>query len=221
MVFPKAPRRFRSPRFGSLPRPAPVWGTDSNKLYGLLLMLVLMLFFMFTFSGQAPHAVEKVFDAQQQQQPVEQPQLSEAGRAARHFMIQQRYGGALYDPKDGTGFAETPGYRLLIQELLTEQVRSSEVGVVPKVFDYALATKDPDALRGQRVRMTGAFAGLYQDKYAVALDTPVFKVSDVWRGVITDFDGNGGVIFDVLDRPDGIEPRDEVELEGIFYRIVS
>src|SRR5262245_2289738 len=180
-----------------------------GRIYGLALLLLLLLFVMVTFRGRAPHALERVF-----QQPAV---VDDAALAARREQVAQLFGGAFVDTADTDNFRETPGYRRLIQVVSDHTPPASEAAATPVLFDRDLALRAPDLLRGQQFKVRGVVS----DHYAHKLDQAVFQVTDVWRAFLTDQDGEGGLVVDVIDRPPLLEQRrDEVEFVGYFYRLV-
>lgn len=141
------------------------------------------------------------------------PSSSEAD--AGRLRLTTLWEGALLDSANGQDFAETDGYRRLMLFVSAEDpVRLAE-GAVP--FDRSAALAEPDALRGSRVRVRGLLAELWANR----LVRPLNGHEDVWRGLVTDTDGSGGVLFDILDWPGPLETgRDLVDVEGVFYRTV-
>ena len=181
---------------------------SAGRIYGLVLLLLVMLFFMLTFRGKVPVAIEKVFQA-----PVDAAVL-EAKRKELATLV----GGAYLDPADGAGWAETPGYRRLIQ-MLIDHVRPGDVVENPPLFNRELAMRAPDMQRGEVVKLRGIVA---VDPWAVKLDNPVFQVEAMWRVFLTDGDGEDGVVVDVVAQPPALTAqRDTVEIVAHFYRLVS
>jgi hypothetical protein len=179
-----------------------------GKIYGFGLLLLLLVVFMLLFRGRAPRPVEKVFAPARSEDPTQ------AG--ARRRELEALLGGAWLDPEDGAGFAETPGYaRLLL--MLNDHARPGEVVENPPPFDRELALRAPDLQRGRLVRVRGIAGGLWAEK----LDNPVFRQGDVWRTVLTDNDGEAGVVVDVMNQPPALElRRDTVATDAWFYRLV-
>src|SRR5688572_1844983 len=159
------------------------FATNMGRIYGLGLLLLAMVFFMVTFRGRAPKALEKVFPATADDTVLEQ----------RRKDLATLVGGAWLDPADGTGFAETPGYRRLIQ-MLNDHVRPGDVVEDPPLFNRELAMRAPDLQRGEVVKVRGYVAGHWAEK----LDQRVFEVTDVWRVFLTDSDGEDGIVVDVI-----------------------
>jgi len=180
-----------------------------GRIYGLVLLLLVLLFVMLTFKGRAPRALERVF--------TPPAVVDDAALAARREQVALLYGGAFVDAADIDGFRETPGYRRLIQVLSDHTPPASEAAAAPPLFDRELALRTPDLLRGQQFKVRG-YVG---DHWAQKLDQPVFQVTDVWRVFLAEQDGAGGMVVDVIDRPPALaQQRDEVEFTGFFYRLV-
>jgi hypothetical protein len=180
-----------------------------GRIYGLMLLLLVMVFFMLVFRGKAPRAIERVFTS-----PVARDQ---AALEARHARFVDLAGGAYLDPKDGETFAETAGYRRLIGGLI-DHVRPGDVVEDPPLFDRELAMQAPDLQRGEIVKVVGYVAKHWAQK----LDQPIFQIADVWRAVVADADGEDGVVVDFVAQPPSIvEQRDKVEFVATFYRLVS
>jgi hypothetical protein len=180
---------------------------SAGRIYGLVLLLLVMLFFMVTFRGKVPRAIERVF-----QEPVDESVLEQKRKDLTTLV-----GGAYLDPPDGAGFAETPGYRRLIQ-MLIDHVRPGDVVEHPPLFNRELAMRAPDLQRGEVVKLRGIVA----DYWAERLDHPVFQVDAMWRVFLTDSGGDDGVVVDVVDQPPALTvQRDVVEIDAHFYRLVT
>ena len=180
----------------------------AGRIYGLVLLLLVMVFFMVTFRGKVPKAIERVF-----QEPVNESALEQ-----KRIDLTTLVGGAYLDPADGAGFAETAGYRRLIQ-MLIDHVRPGDVVADPPLFNRELAMRAPDLQRGEVVKLRGLVAF----HRAMKLDHPVFQVDAVWRVWLTDGGGEDGVVVDlVMPQPPALtEQRDPVEIVAHFYRLVT
>ena len=188
-------------------------GFGGGKIYGLVLLLLLLLFVMANYRGRLPRAVEAAMFPPQEPLTTEQVE-------ARRLRLKEQFAGALFDPPDGEDFVETPGYYRLISSLY--QATSATAGQ-PVLFDRELAMRDPNAQRGQRVTLRG-FSGR-NGVWAKRLDKPVLhptgQLTDVWRIVLTDGERDDGVILDVLEDPGQLDlARDELQCEALFWRIV-
>jgi hypothetical protein len=123
--------------------------------------------------------------------------------------------GSLVDTHNGDALMlETSGYRRLLQ-LVNAVAPADATARSTLKLDRAAALKDPDALRGQWVRVQGLLAQVKAER----LDQPLDGAVDIWEGVVTDTDGSDSIVFDMLQRPEGFtERRDIVDVEGVFYR---
>lgn len=141
--------------------------------------------------------------------------------------LSTRFSGALTDTENGQGFAETSGYRHLLEQIasyspeeLSEKAR--------RILDPEAVMRDPDRWRGQFVRLRA----VPSDIWAVKLRQPVAGISDVWRGVLISEQESPrrgddevryeAVVVDFVSVPTGFEARrDAVEVEGVLYRTVG
>jgi hypothetical protein len=130
--------------------------------------------------------------------------------------------GALLDAANGQDFAETPGYRKLLQHVdgwpdADFDARSFEH------LDHAQASADPAAWQGRLVSLRGILV----DLRAVRLERPIWDEVDAYRAIVTEADGSEGVICDMLGPPPDLDldeldlRRDVVDVQGVFYRTVS
>lgn len=208
MLRPKPSRRFASFVSASLASGTGFAG-GLGRVYGLMLLLLAMVFFMLTFRGRAPRAIERVFTS-----PAV---MDQAALDARREHVSDLLGGAYLDPKDGDPFAETAGYRRLIGTLI-DHVRPGDIVVDPPLFDRELAMRAPDLQRGEIVKVRGYVA----DHWAKKLDKPIFQVGDVWRAFVADGDGEDGIVVDFIAPPPALTvQRDKVEFVATFYRLVT
>lgn len=179
-----------------------------RQIYGLGLLLLLVLFVMLTFRGRPPKALDRVFAA---------PPATEEVLAERRAQVAKIMNGALHDPPDGAPFAETPGYQRLLRKMIDHQ-RPEDVVTNAPLLDYDVALRSPELQRGETVKVRGVVAA--QD--AIKLSEPIFELTDVWRVVLTDTEGDNGVIVDLPERPPALEARRNiVEVTGLFYRLVT
>jgi hypothetical protein len=179
-----------------------------RQIYFLGILLLLLVFFMLTFRGQVPRAVERAFAP---------PQSADVDVSKRREELAKEHGGAWLEVRDGTGFVETPGYGRLLYTLI-DHVRPGDIVADPPLLDRELAIRAPDLQRSEVVKVRGIAA----DVRAVKLDTPIFQLHDVWRIFITTVSADDAVVVDVAERPPKIEARrDVVEFTGTFYRLVG
>ncbi len=127
------------------------------------------------------------------------------------------YEGALLGAMDGAPFAETPGYRSLL-EIVARYGEEELERKAQRQLDFAAVMAEPEAWRGQLVRLRGLLAGIE----AVRLARPIGERVDVFRATVIEADGSEGVIVDFLAQPPELEVQwDVVEVQGIFFRTVS
>lgn len=127
--------------------------------------------------------------------------------------------GALLDTENGQDFVETSGYRRLLEKI-QEYSPEEFAAKVTRSLDYASAIQDPDAWRGEFVRVRGVIVNLSAEKLA----TPMLGHADVFRGIVAQTEGSDGVVFDVLEPPPIQQfdtRRDLVDVEGVFFRTVT
>ncbi|HTF87986.1 MAG TPA: hypothetical protein VK843_06220 [Planctomycetota bacterium] len=137
--------------------------------------------------------------------------------AKKRALLPTLFEGALIDAADGEDFQETAGYHTLL-EMLAGYTPAEVTQKAVDPLDRATALREPDLSRGEFVRVRGLLAGIF----AVKLARPAQGVSDVWRGSLTDTDGNEGIVFDLIGDPPPVEPqRSLVEIDGMMYRTVG
>jgi hypothetical protein len=148
--------------------------------------------------------------------------LSEEERAAREARLATAFEGALRDQQNGQDFVETTGYRKLLEQLA--QFDPAEVSArAERSLDYEGALADPDAWRGEFVRVRGLLGEMQAQK----LMRPVLGRGDAWRvQLAVANDPALALLFDSLDPPLPELTPDQarwraVEVEGVFYRTVA
>lgn len=180
----------------------------ARQIWALGMLLLFVLFVMLTFRGKVPQVVERVFAPPPATEETLQKHKETIGAIAN---------GAYYDAADGAPFMETPGYGRLLQRL-TDHVRPGDLVENPPLFDYDLAMRAPEQQRGETVKVRG----LVNERWAQKLDHPVFQLTDVWRVVLTDVNGDDGLYVDVVEKPPELDPRHSiVEFTGTLYRLVG
>jgi hypothetical protein len=154
--------------------------------------------------GADPSAAAAIGRDQQAAPPAQKPQL------------ESLFEGALVGAADAQDFAETPGYRHLLETLSNygeEELRQKAA----RHLDVAQALADPAAWRGEIVRVHALLAG----QMAVRLSRPLGEHVDAFRAFLTEADGSEGVVVDFLEEPPALELQDDVvEVEGVFFRTV-
>ena len=136
---------------------------------------------------------------------------------------QRQLADSLFGPElrlaaDSTDFAEEPGWRKAV-----EVMASLDPQFVVDHLDFSLnlhydkVMANPSAYRGRFVRMRGIVGESFSAK---KLDQPIAGRTDVYRGQISDPDGDSDrAFFDVLDPPPPFRKKfDAVDVDGVFYR---
>ena len=202
--------------FAGMRAPDPFYRTPEFGRFMMLLglMAVCGLLFLYVTSSQRKRlAAEAAAAAREAELPkLLTPEEAEARRTRLSTILE----GSLTDTENGTDFVETTGYRRLLQILTSFPHEEVERRAVRRL-DYEAAVRDPDAWRGEFVWTRGIVAELYAER----LRDPVFGLTDVYRGVLTEGNGTNGVYFDLPELPPGLELRkDPVDVYGVFYRTV-
>lgn len=141
-------------------------------------------------------------------------ELTPEALEARRTKLRTLFEGALSDTQNSQEFRESQGYWRLLQ-ILTSYTPEEVAQRATRRLDYAAALRDPDAWRGEFVTVRGVMAFMYADK----LHSKVFGIEDVYRGFLTDADGENGLVFDLPNPPPAFEMRrSPIDIEGIFYR---
>jgi len=136
--------------------------------------------------------------------------------AAQRGRIESLYQGALVGAVDAQDFAETPGYRQLL-EILSSYGEDELRAKAGRRLDVAQALADPDAWRGEIVRVRALIAG----QRAVRFLRPLGEHVDTYRAFLTEADGSEGVVVDFLEPPPPLAIQDDVvEVEAVFFRTV-
>ena len=128
------------------------------------------------------------------------------------------YEGTLLGVQDGQDFAETPGYRRLV-EIVGGYGENELRDKRPPLLDRAKAVADPAAFRGELLHVRGLLAGLEAQR----LSHPIGESIDVYRAVVTEPNGDEAVVVDFL-HPPSFTPDlgdDMVETEAVFVRMVG
>jgi hypothetical protein len=136
---------------------------------------------------------------------------------ARSVRLSTLFEGALVDSHNGEGFAETEGYRKLLQTLSTYPSDQVEKLATQKL-DWTAATKDPDAWRGQFVWTRG----VHRPPLGGAPPQPGIRRAGRLPVILTDGDGSEAFVIDIAR---GAAPRSPperpVDVQGIFYRTIG
>lgn len=193
---------YRTPEFQRL-----IW-------LGGLLIVVGILGVYFAYRGQS---ADTGADASNTAQSGPPPLLTPDQVAERERRLVTRLEGTLNDSRNGEDFAETQGYCRLLQ-IVRDTPPDEFAAHVTRHLDYAAAMRDPDAWRGEYVWIRGVIAQMY----TVKLRRPLFGITDVYQGILTEGDGTEAVFFDLPEPPPAfkMEPREAVDVQGVFYRTV-
>ncbi|MFN0006902.1 MAG: hypothetical protein ACKVXR_03265 [Planctomycetota bacterium] len=202
--------------FAGMPEPEPFYRTPEFQrfvgLLGVFAIVGLIAFYFFSVQKKKV-AVEQAATAREATLPK---LLSPEDAEARATKLSTLLEGSLSDTQNGTDFVETTGYRKLLQIVASYPAEEVERRAVRKL-DYGAAMADPDAWRGEFVWRRGIVLNLYAER----LRDPVFGMTDVYRGILAEADGEMGVFFDLPGAPPEFElRRDPVDVYGIFYRTV-
>jgi hypothetical protein len=189
----------------------------------MLLSLAPALILVGATATQEPQAEPDAFEAVLPSEPAaleaEAPADQESevqALSARQGRLESLYEGALIGAKDAEDFTETPGYRRLL-EILARYSEEDLRARAGRRLDVAAALADPDAWRGEIVRVRA----LIVQRRAVRLARPLGEHVDTFRAFLTEADGTEGVVVDFLEPPPPLEPKEDVvEVEGVFFRTV-
>lgn len=174
---------------------------------GLLVFALLMGLWALESMSKGERAAEVAAPVAAPPPTAEELEAAKAG-------LSTKFEGALRDTENGQDLVETSGYHRLLQ-LIASFTPEEFHERTQKRLDYASAMAHPDLWRGEFVRVRGIVAGLQ----AVKLRSPVFGITDVWRGALTGADGEEGIVVDLVNFPPPFEVRKEpVDVEGVFYR---
>jgi hypothetical protein len=197
------------------PPDEPFWRSKEFSRFAGLAGLAIFALLLFAYFG-----LRQAESARRDQEAASAswPPLSTEERAARLAAQGTLFEGALREAPVAQGFEQSSGYGKMLDSL--KRIRPEQVAERAKLrLDWTSVTTDPDPWRGEYVRVRGIVA----DVWAERLESPVFEHKDVWRGMLTDADGDNGVVFDFLERPANADAlrREAVDLEGIYYRNVA
>ncbi len=172
--------------------------------------------------ADAPAAVGAESAAPSLPPPPATATLTDAQRADRDAFLATAFEGALRDQENGQEIAETTGYRKLLEQVA--KFSPEEVAQrTQRTLDYPAVLADPDAWRGEFVRLSG----LVGDLMPVKLSRPVAGRSDAWRAqFLSGEDWEEGTILEFAERPlpqmrAGELRSRAAQVEGVLYRTVS
>jgi hypothetical protein len=210
----ESPRGSESPRrpFENAPQPTPFH--RSPEFQRLIWFACLLVFIGLFVVYLLQTADTRSSGGASEPRETSAPALSPAELEARRAKLATLFEGSLTDTQNGDEFRESPGYWRLLQ-LLTSFSPEEVSQRVTRRLDYAGVMREPDAWRGEFVKMRGVTAAMY----AVKLKSKVFGIEDVYRGFLTDADGENGIVFDLpAPPPEFVMRRTPIDIEGILYR---
>lgn len=190
---------------------------EGRQVILLMIGLSLIGIVALRYQGRAPEIVEKAFANVPVQltpeQIAERDRKLEERRRANSVLFE----GALSDSQNGTDFAETAGYLRLL-DIVTAYTADEVAAKITGLMKPEDVKQEPDLYRGEFVRVRGVVAGLM----TVKLDVASASHTEVFRGVVTQPDGeSGAVAFDLVSPPPKFDlQRTVVDVEGVLYRTV-
>ena len=209
------PRPPRQP-FAGMEAPEPFHRSPEFQRFVWLLgglLVVGILAFYFASRAREKTQIERAAAAQENALP---PLLPPEEQEARDRRLSTLLEGSLSDTQNGTDFVETSGYRRLLQIIASYPSEEVEKRAV-RHLEYEAALADPDAWRGEFVWTRGIVLNFEAER----LREPMFGMTDVYRGILAEGDGQQGLFFDLPGPPPKIDLRKEpVDVFGIFYRTV-
>ncbi len=185
---------------------------------GIALIALLVVFGLGAWYFMAQHAASvaeveraKANEAAAQAIAPTRP-LTDAEKDARRTAQLSKLEGTLSDTENGQSLTlQTPGFDRLLG--LMHRFTPEEIAQRAKVdFDWALVMRDPDAWRGEFMRVRGVLRTLV----AIKLERPVQGHTDFWRAILTDQENF--FFVDMLERPTGVAEGDAVDVDAVLYR---
>ncbi|MCY2961551.1 MAG: hypothetical protein NTY35_15415 [Planctomycetota bacterium] len=139
--------------------------------------------------------------------------------AEREAYLASAFEGALRDQADAAEFQDSTGYRKLLEQVAKFDADDFSNRTL-RHFDNAAALADPNAWRGQFVRVSGILGDMVPQRLAL----PTGGRKDAWRAQLGSGDEfSDRIVLEFLDRPfPDMSLKDlywrAVEVEGVFYR---
>jgi len=182
----------------------------------LLLARAVMLLGATAAQGEQGDGARPAPDPSAAEAPTAEAPTVEPDLPAQKSRIESLYSGALVGAKDAEDFAETPGYRQLL-EILSQYSEEELQTKAGRRLDWEKAIADPDSWRGEIVRVRALLVGWK----AVRFSRPLGEHVDTYRAYIAEADGSEGVVVDFLEPPPPhLEKEDVVDVEAVFFRTV-
>jgi hypothetical protein len=220
MPTPASRGDVRRPTFLQPQGQTPFWRSPEFLRFAAIALVALggAAAFLFSQGAVTPKSVPTPADPAQAPLPAT-VSLTPEQRAERDAFLSAAFEGALRDQADGEPLQDTTGSRKLLQQIANfdaDEFRSRTT----RNLDYAAATTDPEAWRGQFVRLYGILGEVWAEK----LDQPVAGREATWRAqLLTGDNFSEPNLLEFIDRPlPEMSLRDQrlraVEVEGVFYR---
>jgi len=165
-------------------------------------------------AGQEPERTPEVAPAASAPAQAAPGVAEPAPPAAPARNLETLFDGSLVGVKDAEDFAETPGYRRLL-EMLSNYGEGELERQATRQLDVPAALAQPDAWRGEIVRVRALLAHLQ----TIRLAHPLADHVDTYRAYLTEADGTEGIVIDFLREPPSLDvQRDVVDVEAVFFR---
>lgn len=212
---------LRGRAFLNPPKEPPFWQSKPFQIFVVLAVLALAVPLVLLRDAGAPADGAGARTPEDPSTPAlpKTADLTPEERADREAYLATAFEGALRDQADGTELADTGGSRKLI-EVVARYDPADFTARTQRTLDYASATADPDAWRGEFVRIYGVLGEVWPEKLA----RPVLGRTTVWRAQLATGDNfTEPNLVQFLDRPMpeltlGDLRLRAAEIEGIFYR---
>ncbi len=210
------PEDLRRRDFLNPQRQTPFWQSPEFQRFGLFAMIALVVAGLYLFSHQAQQVAAPPPTAPP---PPATTTLTPEEQSAREAYLATAFEGALRDQDDGADLQDTTGSRKLLDQIARYDADDFRART-QRTLDYPAAKADPEAWRGEFVRLYGVLGTIWAEKLA----RPVAGRSTVWRGqLLTGDNFTEPNLVEFIDRPmpgtdlDDLRMR-AAQVEGIFYR---
>lgn len=212
-----APRRAA---FLEAPEPTPFWRSAEFARFSLLAFVALGLAGAFLYFQRAQERIATP-PATASANPAlpATATLTPEQRAEREAFLASAFEGALRDQADGARLQDTTGSRKLLEQI-SKFDAADFTARTQRTLEYAPVLADPDAWRGQFVRVSGVLGEIWAEKLA----RPVVGRESIWRGqLLSGEEFSEPTLLEFVDRPfPALTLHDlrhrAVEVEGVFYR---
>ncbi len=212
---------IRRRAFLNPPKEPPFWQSKPFQIFAALAVLALAVPVLLLRNTDAPAAGSGALTPENPGTPPlpATAELTPEQRAEREAYLATAFEGALRDQTDGTDLADTSGSRKLLEHVARYDPADFTARTL-RTLDYAAATADPEAWRGEFVRIYGILGEVWPEK----LVRPVLGRATVWRAqLLTGENFSEPNLVEFLDRPMpeltlGDLRLRAAEVEGVFYR---